>query len=538
MRWLRCLPYALLAPVLACYLVAVALPGAATFHDDAIYYTLGEALAQGQGYNIVSLPRTLPETKYPFLYPLLLAPFCRLLPEAPAVFPMLKAVTFLITIAWWYTLWLLLSKRGAGAGTFGWVLLFTAANPLWMYMAASILPDALFALLTTLALICLDRCESSGGDRSGAWRWALLAAAAAAGAFLAKTVGVALLAAGAASLLLRRRIREALIFATVAALLCAPWIWFQRTTADAGDFIEGYYTKDSYSRGHVLAGYDPAEQADILVQNAAFQVLSFQALLQANAEVDSMVLPAILWILFLAGLLASARSPDSVILWVAAYTGVLMCWVWPPARYQAPLFPFFVLFAIRGLRKIVPGRPRLQASLGGLLAGVCLVYAGVGLARAVRLSLDQRAPAMDIRHEFDWSHATSLARWICDNTAPTAVVSGNHDVLFHLLTGRKAIRSFRYQEYLLYYSSDPDVRPVGTEADLANHLRRHRVDYLVVTPPGFFRDDLYFQREFDRLWKAAPAAFDVVHRAPDPRYFVVRVDRVRLADAIPPKPAV
>jgi hypothetical protein len=43
------------------------------YHDDAIYVSTAKAIAQGKGYRLVNLLSTPVQTKYPFLYPLILA---------------------------------------------------------------------------------------------------------------------------------------------------------------------------------------------------------------------------------------------------------------------------------------------------------------------------------------------------------------------------------------------------------------------------------------------------------------------------------
>src|SRR5262249_27500745 len=43
------------------------------YHDDAIYVTTAKALAEGEGYRQTFLPGAPPQTKYPPLYPALLA---------------------------------------------------------------------------------------------------------------------------------------------------------------------------------------------------------------------------------------------------------------------------------------------------------------------------------------------------------------------------------------------------------------------------------------------------------------------------------
>src|SRR5258708_20535093 len=54
------------------------------YHDDGIYFTTAKALAAGCGYIIPSFPGGLPQTKYPVLYPLILAGVLRIWPAYPA----------------------------------------------------------------------------------------------------------------------------------------------------------------------------------------------------------------------------------------------------------------------------------------------------------------------------------------------------------------------------------------------------------------------------------------------------------------------
>src|SRR5574340_1031798 len=39
------------------------------YHDDTLYFSSAQALAQGRGYILPSLPGNPPQTKYPILYP-------------------------------------------------------------------------------------------------------------------------------------------------------------------------------------------------------------------------------------------------------------------------------------------------------------------------------------------------------------------------------------------------------------------------------------------------------------------------------------
>src|SRR6266496_5959674 len=85
------------------------------YHDDAIYFTTAKALAAGQGYVIPTFPGVLPQTKYPVLYPLMLALIWRIWPAYPANLG--PAVAMSIAIAAIYLVFGYLFLRRAGAST-------------------------------------------------------------------------------------------------------------------------------------------------------------------------------------------------------------------------------------------------------------------------------------------------------------------------------------------------------------------------------------------------------------------------------------
>lgn len=54
-------------------------------HDDAIYVSTAKGPAQGQGYRLINFPGSPKQTKYPILYPAMLAIVWKLWPSFPPV---------------------------------------------------------------------------------------------------------------------------------------------------------------------------------------------------------------------------------------------------------------------------------------------------------------------------------------------------------------------------------------------------------------------------------------------------------------------
>ena len=150
----------LCAIVAGIYLVAWLAPAIGLFHDDVVYLESAKSLAAGHGYLIESLPTPIPQTKYPPLWPALLALFL-LVSQNPL---WLKLPAMLCTVGWLLLSYRLLRKMGANQlGALGLVLI-VAASPTTVFLASHLLSEPLFALLVTASIIAMldDRPLTAG----------------------------------------------------------------------------------------------------------------------------------------------------------------------------------------------------------------------------------------------------------------------------------------------------------------------------------------------------------------------------------------
>src|SRR5215470_16087917 len=103
-----------LAPAAHLAWLAREMPHFGHLHDDSIYFVAAKSLAEGLGYHISSLPAEPFETKYPPLWPLVLAGVWKLNPRFPENLRLAMAVAWgalplFVAPAWrWF--------RGAGLG--------------------------------------------------------------------------------------------------------------------------------------------------------------------------------------------------------------------------------------------------------------------------------------------------------------------------------------------------------------------------------------------------------------------------------------
>jgi 4-amino-4-deoxy-L-arabinose transferase-like glycosyltransferase len=203
------------------------------FHDDGIYAVTAKSLATGHGYRITSLPTEIAQTKYPILFPALLAVVWKLFPEFPQNLFWLKLVPFACTLVWGVlACWLFREKTGSARVAMaltGWM----AASPWVLFLGTALLSETLFAALMTGALVLLGRLERGRGGWTAVAGVAVLSS----GAFLTRTVGVTLIIVGGLILSMQGRWRQVAAFALICAALCGPWIWWQtQQHSDALDY--------------------------------------------------------------------------------------------------------------------------------------------------------------------------------------------------------------------------------------------------------------------------------------------------------------
>jgi len=415
------------------------------FHDGALYYVSAKSLAGGAGYRIASLPGEPPQTKYPPLYPALLAGVWRLSPNSPENLKWALAASWLMLV-----LWLVAALRAfrdlLGPGLEAWALTAALAlNPFAVLCGISLLSELPFAFLL---LVSMTMAERAGGQGRGVW----LAAAAgviASAAFLTRTAGWPLLAAGPAAFLLRRQPRRAAAFALAMLPGVAGWmLWVQWRRVPSADPILLYYTD--------YLGYWVQDLASAGVPRMIWKNLD--SLLSAIGSLfvfglgDSFAAKSaarVLAVAALAGTVRLARRGRGLVffLFTGAYLAMLPAWNYSPDhRFLVPIFPILLAGFWMEFRRVagkvraafVAGRTAERAAAGAIgaaLAAIVLAAASgacLGLFRALPRFLEEHRAARE-------AHLPAY-RWAAANLPRDAAALAYDDPGFYLHTGRKACR--------------------------------------------------------------------------------------------------
>ena len=455
-----------------------------TYQDDAKYVVLARSIAFAKPYSLSVGPGTPLPTGYPFVFPLLLAPFTKLFPDAPETMKVLSLVATLVSVSLLLWGWPLLSpttSRWWGVGVAGcW-----AVAPNVVGQTRMVMSDALFTTFVLATLLLVEHCARRGGRASGC---SIALGLSMTLALFTRTVGVVLCLAVMLRLcrLPGRRFLEHVVGILVggAAVLVPVLLCTTVTPANLVPFrylgtfrqpsVRGVDAAEDvlavrFARG--VREYAQRQLREIVVpfgggrrETAFGQGLGMSDLPSAiGLLVTGLVVLGCLSQLFGGGL------APSVLLFEVPYVTAILFWHYRSSRFLYPIQPFLLdqLFTGVGVlgARVLPRTAR-AGRLGNVFVGGAFTVITCG---AVYKDVQ---PADDSRqHARDFRVGTS---WLKDHSAPDAVVMAQQSPAIHLYSDRRIV----------------DYPAVRSASELEQALRDLGVNYILVAPDLTWRVDV------------------------------------------------
>ncbi len=484
---------------LAWYLAA---PGVGTGNDDAVYLLLARSLREW-GYADLFYVGAPAQSQYPPGYPAFLAILGVIGGERPALFVVANIILSVTGLALVFDV---VRRQDPLVALMG--LTFLAIDPLLLDLAGGFRSEPLFMVLTAGSLWLLAR----PGPDHRAERWAV---AAAIGAALTRSVGVALLAGIGLWWLAERRWRAVAGLGLVAGLTVGTWLAW---TVIAPRQLPGRsYVADATYRPVVVepraedlpqavapgpadhgapdsgapvtpaTGMAPGAGTPGLVatlgQRLRDNIPSYgRGLLTtlgvptlAGTRLDGVAWHILLGAFTLLGLWGVSRWWGIAVATLAAHSLLLAVWPYRLPRYLAPLLPFILLAVFWGTR--TAGRwlsaraPRVPAyAVTVLLAAIMLAGA---LPRTVR-QVETRAACRRVTalpgnacHDPAERAFHEATAFISQSIPDTARVLATKEGAFFYYTGRQVVPAY------------PVI--AGQVPDLRAYLGAHGADYVFLS---------------------------------------------------------
>ena len=542
-------PLLLLAITLAWLLAAFLLrDGRAVglFHDDGIYVAAAQSIANGDGYRIPNLPGELWQTKYPVLFPALLALVWKLFPVFPAnAYAFQALVTLfgaaLIPLSYLVARRLFRMAENPALAVAGRL----AASPWFLGLTRWVLTELPYATAAIGALLLCERTFAAAGRR--ATGPALLAGLAVAAGCLLKSQGIALAAAVLTLLLAQRRWREAAGFFAGWIPLPALGLGWQLAHADpAASPLLDYYLSYRSSMLDFAAGGGLGQAATtagtavaVFAQNLGRALLHFSTFLALPEAMPGGLRATLIAALLAAGLaLAWRRGARLTALFFLYFLASTLVMPWEPLRYLIPLLPLVLALAALAFEsaalrvagrnapdgEIVRRRMRLARSLA---LGVGLVACAIGLGRE---ALTYRPAAVPEYVQWsapwrDWQGFAETIDWLRAHTRPEDVVASPLDPFYYLHTGRRGVRYWFHNPQTYFYPAHAAPQ-LGSVAEIAPELRRLGVRWLIREPAlqDFYAESAAADALALELVASPLTGGRLVFRSRDAGHFIYRLD--------------
>ena len=512
-----------LAPAARLAWVARDMPHLGHFHDDSIYLVSAKSLAEGHGYRILSLPTEPFQTKYPPLWPLMLAAIWKIAPQFPENLKWEMAFTWLMLPVLIALAWRWLCAAELGFRTRVALCAVLALNPWMAFLSTTVMSDLAFSALLLGALLATGR--------AGKNTWAApVAGILAAAAYLVKSAALPFLIAGPLWLALRKKFRAAAILFCAMLPAVAWWtLWTRHHMSHAHDIVSLYYTD---YLGYQIYNVGWRDLPLVMWKNLDGIFSSVAGLLIFHLENTpaGMHLSRLLAVGAIVGTVRFARQRGMTAYhWFAAgYTPILLVWHFQPnERFLLPVYPLLLagfateldhLSAV--IRKAWP-RSGANRAVGVAMAGSLAALASIGTAWNLDTVLRQ-FPGIIAQHRTVLASNREAFSWI-GRHAPGAAFWAYDDPVFFLYTGRHA--AHLPVTPLPFYHEDREaiLRPFRS---LPAFAREQHLDYLLLTAADFHRDLPQSEREEVRRILARDGALKLAYQSPLTSIF--QVARARL----------
>jgi len=507
-------------------LLGLSLPGwndfqIGAYQDDASYLVLARSIATGERFGQIFQPGPHLPAKFPFVFPLLLAPFAAgdlaMARLVPLVFTVLDVI---VLVAGWPLL--------AGRSSRRWALAVAALYALSPQVVAHsrlVMSEPPFLFFTLTALLLTEWCaRGRGGFAAAAGLGASVALA-----YFTRPVGAVLAVAcgGALALGIARRPGALRDFSRVAGgaaagVLLVLALGFGVARIEFADLLPRYHVTELGEAASPWVGPPPAEEGPRWLRTAAEYAYPTipAALLPAGlggntreraAAAGLVFLPPLLGGLVLALTLLGAwyawrrdRLSSAVVLFQLSYGAVLLAWPWAVGRLLYPLLPFLFYEFLMGVALL----GRAAGALAGRRHRAGLRRAAVGLVCGLLLAL---SIVKDLRSGDSREFTLDLeagAGWLRQNSRPGEIVAAVHGTQVYLYSGLQVV----------------PLPPPGEAAEVERDLERRGVDYVLLAPRLAWGKERVWRPESERLLELlarAGGAYELVYESPPP-------DRVRV----------
>jgi hypothetical protein len=464
------------------------MPHLGFYHDDTIYWVSAKSLAAGDGYRITSLPNQPYQTKYPPLYPVLLAAIWQINPNFPSNLPLATLFAWTMLPVYLFTVWRYLSQCEFEWRVRSVLFLVAGLSPMAAVFSFSLMPELLFTALLLGAIMLAER--ASVADT--AWWLPLLAGVAGALAYLTKSSAGPLLITVPLCYALRRQFKKAVLYmaAMLPAVVGWQW-WLSGHLSRSWDLVTLYYTNYvGFQIYNVTLGDLPL----VMWHNLDGILMGAGRLLTFDVPFGSKHLERLAAVAAIAGCARMARRTHQLQYptFACGFSLALLVWHYPPdQRFVFPLYPPLLAGLWTELENVyqvlrVSWRKPAFADRAAALAGAGVLAAlALLIAFTSTYGLFRFLPDVFASYRSDLAARRPAYEWLAHNAAPEAKVFAYDDPLLYLYSGRRSC-NLPIPPKLYYHNDQAGIDKMLV--NLPDFASEYQLNYVLIAKDDFYRD--------------------------------------------------
>jgi hypothetical protein len=494
------------------------------YHDDGIYVLTAKALAQGQGYRLTFLPNSPVQTKFPILYPALLAIIWKLWPSFPNNLFLMKWLTLVFGAATAGLSYLYLIRfRYFSRSVAGISALCCATSPMFLFFSTETLSEAPFACLVIVTLWFFEtQLEKSDGRRFHQFLLGVLLVL----PFLCRTVGVTLVFAGLVVQYYKGRpLRWMALGITVVML---PWVLWMVTGLGAWnhDPISGYY--NDYLGWWASMGLTANIRfilyniLNVLIYSITIPFEGFTNILEPISFLGLLFFYIFLSLILFITLLKNLCTWRLLPLFIISYLCLILLWPWHPYRFLVPILPFLLGYLFNGINTSL--KVRIARNWCLLIGLTLLIVPNFNLLYLHGKQANQQncSRVYLFKNPPPWTAYQHIFQWLKTHSQPDDVIASPEAPMIFLYTGRHAIRPFKMNPGLGEDGAGSEI--FGSAEDLYQALKAHHVKYIVKFP--IFNFDQDFNDLIVKLQQKNPGSLKQVYSCNDQRFAIYEFTQI------------
>lgn len=460
--------------------------------DNAQFLVLGQSIAMGKGLSHINEGTPSPHTKYPFLFPVMLAGVHMLFPFS-WVAP--KVLVLLLGVFGTYFLARVLMREYPGPIALS-VIALTVVSPEILKYSHFVLSEVPYYFVSFVALFFYSRFRRSEkrSDLAIAFLIAVVS-------YYTRTIGITLVLALIVSEVLQKRFRISAVLLVAFVILAAPWAMRNQAVGTGDSYASQFLRSNPYD--FESPQLTPVELVTVRMKENIRKyvskeypigVLTWYQTVPGSPPLAAGIVVSLLTLFGVVRALGERR--DILAVYAAVYIGVCLVWpeVWASLRFLVPLLPLLFLFFLLGVDGLFSFASRATWRRAIVPATAAALVIPALLTNVKLANAPKSYPA-------NWRNYFAVADYARENTDPEVLIVARKPYLFYLRSQRKT------QVYVWSYDRDKVFRD----------FIENDVDYVVISQLSGTESKYLIP-----TIQQHPEAFEQIVEVPDPPTWLLK----------------